>query len=350
MKPLALFLLFVTTISLIVRSYNEKTSVSFTVCVIKNLILYTVWMTVPLILCIGYFFAVGALKDMMDLVIFANQHYIKYEQGIKNIQELWQHTADVLWGMGPIFLLLVGASTLGFIAAVIKKSIDVSQFYLSSLLILASYGAICAQQKFYFYHWGVIVFPVVYLAACATESLSRIFQRNKTPKIFIVPLLMSFLLLSCFCIGYAYPYYLDKVQEAVKYINGSRSREEFVSTFKVEYFNYHWAVDEAIGKWIEANSTPHDLIAVRGFRPGIYAVAHRRSSTRFFWTNWLTDKRRKYRRTEWLAEDLEALKKNPPRYVVTLSGINDGPDSFSYFAGLGYKKKFKLNELTVLER
>jgi hypothetical protein len=131
-------------------------------------------------------------------------------------------------------------------------------------------------------------------------------------------------------------------------LTGSISREEFLAPFVVRN-NTPYAHQEIVGLWIAHHSAEGDLVAVRGFEQAIYAVAGRRSPSRFFWTRWLTEPKRAYRRAEWLAEDRAALLRHPPRYVVVNAHAQDGAASRAYFTP-EYSERFRHGRLVVLER
>ena len=79
-------------------------------------------------------------------------------------------------------------------------------------------------------------------------------------------------------------------------------------------------------------------------------VVHRHHGGRFFWTTFITNPSRAYRREEWLAEDRRSLVEHPPRYVVAFEGIAEGPDSVKMFLELGYHHVKTIAYFTVLER
>jgi hypothetical protein len=113
---------------------------------------------------------------------------------------------------------------------------------------------------------------------------------------------------------------------------------------------FSYARSEVVGDWLRAHTTPDENITVRGFQPEIYAIARRRHIGRFFWTTFLTRESRAYRRPEWLAEDRRDLIEHPPKYVVTLSDIRQGPDSNEFFAELGYHPVEEMGEFTILSK
>jgi hypothetical protein len=102
--------------------------------------------------------------------------------------------------------------------------------------------------------------------------------------------------------------------------------------------------------WIRERSEPDDNILIRGYDAELYALAKRRYRGRFFWTAALTDPRRAYRREEWLAEDLDAIIRDPPRYVVAYPCPDSYLDSASWFEGMGYRVKAAFGSYIILGR
>ena len=134
----------------------------------------------------------------------------------------------------------------------------------------------------------------------------------------------------------------------VRSFAGNATHEEVVANYKLPHLGFWYAHSERIGDWLRDHTTPDDFVAVRGFQPEIYAIARRRYPGRFFWTTFLVSPDRAYRRAEWLEEDRLALANHPPKYVVALSGSQDGPDSVKWFLPLGYVPSVVMGEFTIL--
>jgi len=139
-------------------------------------------------------------------------------------------------------------------------------------------------------------------------------------------------------------------QHAWRWSRGQESREAFTWHFQSPGTDFWFSTSERVGDWLRDHTTPDDLVAVRGFQPEIYAVARRHHGGRFFWTPFLVNPARAYRREEWLREDLNALIAQPPKYVVALTKIPTGPDSVQFFEPLGYRTVTVIHELTIMER
>lgn len=218
-------------------------------------------------------------------------------------------------------------------------------------LLLAGCAAVALQRKFYGYHWGVLAPLMALPPACMADDLSRLGRDQWLGRMSraLAPALMAVLLVLAFTRTEISRKFAHTVSLTAQYVSGRIGREEFLAPFVVDD-NTPYAEQEVVGQWIAARSSPADRIAVRGFEQAIYVVADRRSPTRFFWTRWLTEPRRVYRRRAWLAEDRAALRTDPPRYVVVTSRARHGPASKHYFERLGYVECSRHGRLIVLER
>jgi hypothetical protein len=103
------------------------------------------------------------------------------------------------------------------------------------------------------------------------------------------------------------------------------------------------------GIWLKQHAHPADTLVVRGFEPQIYAGSGLHYTGRFFWTAFLTMSTRLYKRKAWLAEDLAALRNDPPRWAVTLTHSLRGIDSPAWFEKRGYVRRAGIGSFTVLE-
>ena len=56
-------------------------------------------------------------------------------------------------------------------------------------------------------------------------------------------------------------------------------------------------------------------------------MSRRHHGGRFFWTTFLVNPARAYRRDEWFREDMQELLAHPPKYVVALTEAQTGPEA-----------------------
>ena len=114
--------------------------------------------------------------------------------------------------------------------------------------------------------------------------------------------------------------------------------------------NFSHVHSERVARFIRGRASPRDTLAVRGFEPQIYAMSGLHYTGRFYWTTFLTDTRRAYRRAEYRREDAEALRHHPPTFVVAYRRWPDEIDQCRWFAKQGYERIFVAGNLCVLRR
>lgn len=311
----------------------------------------------PIALMIGYFWAVGALSDCVDILIGANRYYVSHEPAPGR---WWQHLILLWLQSWPFSLWIVIVFLIQAVLARKTRSFEVrSRNALAALLLFYAIVSVVFQNKFYGYHWGILVFPGAYVIACSVDDfvrwLSLRWKRygisNNVSK--VLNIVHACIILSLyFDFAWTSPYYSRGVATTFKYLTGSVDEEVFNRQFDLYGIpTYWWGETLRVGRWIAKHSKPDDMIAVRGFEPAIYAISGRRAPTRFFWTSWLTDSTRAYKRIQWLSEDRAALRRGRPRYFVVFNGIQTGTASARYAMSLGYDNEmFSTAHFRVLAR
>ncbi len=296
---------------------------------------------VPPLLAVAYFFALGALPSAIEAVVYANRHNLEHEARFGSTAGVIAHALGVASTAHPLSTLILFVPVLACtVAARRRDTALLGRHALCLALIVAAFASVCVQRKFYWYHWGIVV-PVG--AVAAVQGLKDLVS------IRAAPVLGAVVLAGTYAVTWPARVWAHLAVRSAEYAAGKLPRSDFLREFDLPGF-YDYARDERIGIWIGAHSGPEDLVAVRGFEPAIYAVARRRAPTRFFWTEWLNDSRRAYRRSEWLAEDRTALIARPPRYVVAFDSTSGGPNAPGYFQPLGYEERFRDGSMSVLER
>jgi hypothetical protein len=298
-------------------------------------------------LVLGYFGVKGALPAMKDIVVGANSYYVKHEGGVSGGVD--QHLGYIVRVFAPTSFVLLPGLVVGLGLAIRKKvSGRVETFALGVGLVLAATLAVAMQGKFYLLHWGCLPLPLAYAAvAIAAWALTKARSWVLAP-VFAVVVLLGYRATDLF--ENAYPVQRDTLDASTKYLQGKYDRRAFNMRFQLGFvaFAFHDAYD--VGKWLEAHTTPDDPVTVRGFEPEIYAIAHRRHVGRFFWTTFLTNPARAYRREEWLAEELRDFTEHPPKYVVTIERLHEGLDSAEYHEARGYTRVAAFPGYVILER
>jgi 4-amino-4-deoxy-L-arabinose transferase-like glycosyltransferase len=354
MKPPAAFLLAVVVLAMAVRVYSAAAADRHVRvrAALGSLLLFGAGAAAPLAAVALYFANLGALDELVDLAFHANYHDMIHSGTVAGAGDVLQQFAAFATRTGPWALASLALALVGSVLAVQQRSASLARRYGVALALLVAGGAaIAVQRKFYGYHWGVLVPLIALPLVCLADDLSRV-DRRQVPQLLTrvpMPLLFTLLLAIGFATTDLTQTYATTVGLTARYAAGQIPREQFLTPFVLDN-NTPYAQQEVVGRWIRAHSTPADLIAVRGFEQTVYAVAHRRAPTRFFWTRWLTEPRRSYKRSEWLAEDHAALERNPPRYVVVGERAHDGPASKAHFESRGYVERFRHGRLIVLER
>lgn len=304
----------------------------------------------PLVLVLVYFAAHHALDAMIDVVVGANRYYVTHESSIHGLGDVWQNTLDYYRLYDPLASVLLAA---GFTMAYLhhrRGDVEARNRYLFCFLLgVLGFMAVLMQKKFYGYHWTVVLGPVTALAGCLAVDLERVLgsARERRAVAFVVT---AFVLFLWRLSDAGYHNWYDENAAALGWLTGRIDREEFTTHFSAPWLDYRYHDDELVGLWLKTHSEPTDLVAVRGFEPAIYAVAHRECPGRFFWTTFLTSPFRAYRREEWLAEDAAAFARTPPRYIVTLADQHEGVDAAETYLARGYVFRERIDDLEILER
>ncbi|MBK6693977.1 MAG: glycosyltransferase family 39 protein [Myxococcales bacterium] len=296
---------------------------------------------------LAYFASKAAIGPMLDIVVGANNYYVTHEVGIRSPLEVFVKIAEYSWVYLPIFaglaLALVAQRPRGDAA---KRD----ELRLVLFMLLAGLLAVWMQKKFYLLHWTVLLGPLTATFALALRwALDA--RRPSSLKVHAACLAAVVILHwgSTFTAG-GFGMWRAGAEAALKRYRGQSTALEFGAAFASPAVGFWFDHSQRVGDYLREHTSADDFVAVRGFQPEIYAVAQRRHGGRFFWTTFLVNPARAYRRAEWLAEDLQALEARPPKYVVALTEIKEGPDSPGYFLPLGYAVEVVMGEFTLLRR
>jgi 4-amino-4-deoxy-L-arabinose transferase-like glycosyltransferase len=308
---------------------------------------------------LGYFGAHHALADLQDIVVGANRYYVVHEAGVSSVGDFVAFNRWFLhWAqpLSTVYLLLLAAAF--GVALVQKDKAAAERHVLGAVLVIAAWASVAMQGKFYLGHWSIVAGPTtVVLTNLASDAVawlephisSRRWTRLFAPATRGIAASVALLFFLYMSADDPLTQYARVNAGAISWLVGRTSREDYLGLFNEHGIGGPAKDNEAAAIWVRTHSQPDDNISVRGFQPQIYAVAQRRYAGRFFWTTFLVNPARAYKRAEWLAEDRAVLAKNPPRYVVTVwPGLdNDNPDWWYPF---GYSERARFGDLVVLER
>ncbi len=305
--------------------------------------------TVP-VLVLSYFGAKGALPAMFDIVVGANSFYVKHERGAPALGGI----RDYHWFYFP----LVPALLLYLVYAVVRARRagdrdSMARHLLATAVTGAAYAAVVMQGKYYLLHWSVMIPAFAVIVANAARALAHAIERRGRLWAFapsFLALLGALYALALYPRWQAPRTWWSSTGHAWRWSMGEEPREVFTWHFQSPGAEFWFWTSERVGTWLRDHTTPEDLVTVRGFQPEIYAVAKRHHGGRFFWTTFLTNPDRAYHREAWLREDRDALIARPPKYVVALTHIPQGPDSVEFFEALGYRTATVIYEFTIMER
>lgn len=296
-----------------------------------------------------YFAAVRALPAMIDVVVGANGYYVAHEHAANPLAEAADGSQGYLayYGAPAIGILAAGLVMLWLTSTDERLLARRNQYLLSFALVLAAYAAVAMQMKFYLLHWTPMVLALALLGTVLLRDLL-----THVPESRVATCVPVFLIVGSWLGSQAGRTFFDQQVATVRYLSGLDSRERFTSRFVFPDIHFSYEEAEWVGRWLREHTEPSDFVAVRGFEPEVYAVAARRHSGRFFWTTFLTQPARAYRRAEYLAEDRGAFEGEArPLYFVARrerSVTEEGADSVAYGEGLGYRIELEHGRFVIM--
>ena len=263
----------------------------------------------------AYFTWQGGIYDMIDLLYGFNAHYLQNKPSSTDSAKLW---VSMFWFQdcrvwGSIIFICFNAGIV--LAAWRKEMYTVRRIFAGLLFCLCAAGSVWMQNKFYSYHWGVML---PFLVLCAGYGINECLKYF--PKIAIAAVIGGLIIGYC----YAVPGLNNNVSyqhitvSFWKYVSGYCNRDEYLKSFTGGY-DYKYKPQEKIGTIIKSLALPGDQLMVRGFEPAIYAVSGLRSPSRFFIEIPFIDTGLNYKKLLWLEEHERAYLMHPPRFIVTFS-------------------------------
>ncbi len=355
-KPPAVFVVMIPTSVLVLQAWAREQSMAARVrAVLFDASLFAAAALLPLLLVIARFAAAGALDDLYDVVVRCNAYYREHEVANNASLDLMRESLIGHWRhIFPISLLSLLAVVLGLYAGLRLKDRDLIVRYLiaAAFPVCACMGVI-VQRMYFAYHWGAAYLCWAVPLAFAVDDLVRrgpaLLKRPVAPATFAAAWIG--VLVFCYAgAGNHMAFHLQSMSFNLDYLLGRVGRKEYGEHYMIPGW-YDFPANVAIGDWLREHSRPDQLVAVRSFEPAIYAISERTSKLRFFWTTWITNDRRAYRRKAWLAQDRAQLAANPPDFAIVLDGYREGPDSAAYLAPYGtYLERFRAGQFVVIER
>lgn len=298
---------------------------------------------------LGYLASKCAIAPMVDIVVGANGYYVRHEPGVHSFIDIFDAVWRAVRDFSPPLFVLALAMLAGVIHAVRLGDRERIKLYsVAFVLGLASLAAVGMQGKFYWLHWLPVIGPMCLCACLAVNHLSDVaFARApwRGPAIATAVFLGAYTLTP-----HASAMWLRESKHAFDWIRGEVTLEERRSHFTLHFMAFYYGDSERVAEWLKANSSTGNTVAVRGFHPEIYALSGLRYNGRFFWTHFLVDPRRAYRRLDYLAEDRAVFERSPPRFFISNTDANDGIDSAGWaISNFGYIERARFGKYIILE-
>lgn len=310
---------------------------------------------VPVCATLAYFASKGALGAMRDIVVGANGYYVAHEHAKNPVADGIDGLQGYLAYYSPLSQLFLGGGLfLFFLARRENDAARAARYRLALALFGACTACVASQMKFYLLHWTVVIPGFVLLALEMGTDLSTALTTRAEARPLSARTARAapwVLVLLAFFFSGAGRRFVEQQLAVARYLRGEDSRQWYLGRYSFAPAKFDYAESEWVADYVRERTTEDEPVLVRGFQPEVYAALHRRYPGRFFWTQFLVNPNRAYRREAYLAEDLEAFQKAKPRYVIARHDtpeVNvDHPD---YYLPLGYRVEVEHGHFVILKR
>lgn len=182
------------------------------------------------------------------------------------------------------------------------------------VVLLAVIASVVVQQKFFAYHWGVVVPFVAALFVWGAIQIAG----ARVARVFAI-------VAGVVLIGFAFPpreitnpatTYRAHTISVARYLAGDIDRGEYLAPFTGSFaFDYRRL--EQIGDRLRLSSKAGDTMCVDAFEPVLYTVSGLRCPSRFPWTHLLSSaETAEPYGSEWRRDYTVSLRRSPPTYLV----------------------------------
>ncbi len=208
------------------------------------------------------------------------------------------------------------------------------------LLLLACFGAVALQRRFFIYHFALLLPFIIGTALCSLDNLSPR-QRWLRPAIAVVVVTL------CFVWppkrpGFEGVDYREQATRALRYAAGEATRDEFLASF-VGFDGFDYLASERAGQLIRGRAGEGDTLCVVGYQPVFYLVSGLRCPSRFFATHLVSTGNpfasRPSEPSAYAAEHVARMIEHPPTFMAQRTPLRDG-----------YRPIGQFGEWFVLER
>jgi len=343
-QPKALLPMLVPLAMLVVRARRERRSVGILVRFGGALL------ALPIVV-MTYFACRGALHAAVDVLVFANLHYVTHEHAAHGIRGALHAIALVLRHFGPSAIAITSAALAGMAWARARRRAHSFANHAIALAILATgFASVLLQWKFFLYHWSIAAGGVVLVVANVTVDARRALGSVGRAHL-AAPAVAAATWLAFVRTGNEdFALWRDNALLTVRWARGSIDDDAFAARITRAPGKRDFRDIRNLARWIHDHSKEDDYVLVRGEAAEIYVIADRRAPGRFFWSTFLSSPTRAYRRDDWLGEDARAITEHPPRFVVVRRVVASGPDSAAWFAPRGYQTVRSVGAWLILSR
>ena len=268
---------------------------------------------VPLVLCVAWFIARGALGEWVDV------HLRWVPSSYSQLDAAWLNRVQVLlW----FFTTRQFAPALPFaIGGLIVVRLSP---WRRDVALLAAWAAVAVlgvviQGQFFDYHWHPVQPPLALLAGLGIHQLllwRRTTAPNRTETSQVLTASMSSLAV-LLVIGAA----LSPVVHVYRLGRRLTGLTEVVAYDRTEFgpYGHHGGVFPELVTYLETHSKPDETVVVWGSNAGVNYLSHRASPSPFGYAQPLVDPPSSDLRRRYRDEFIRRLESAPPRYVVALS-------------------------------
>lgn len=298
----------------------------------------------------AYFVVRGGAAAATDVLVGANAQYVVGARTVSSFGDFARACGEVVRWFFPASALVVACVPIVLVAR--RGDADARrETWLAAALLAAAFASVALQLKFYRYHYGLLVGPMVLLLVTAYARTAPRAERAPLARASHAATWPVALALALIASGTPFRHWRLGAQNGVALVTGRIDAERFARQHAVPQLGFDRGVSRAVAAWLRARAAPGDELVVRGFHADVYALSGLRFGGRFFWTSMLTDDGRAYRRDDWLAEDRRAFATRPPRFAVAHARARaDGVASPAFLEGLGYTRAAQFGDLVVFER
>ncbi|MEO8512892.1 MAG: glycosyltransferase family 39 protein [Ignavibacteria bacterium] len=242
---------------------------------IKNILAYSVGLLVPIASVILLYYLSNSLNELIDLQFVQTPLYTKIAYETESTKFITDHIVRLF--TYSVYSPLILFSVIAIIIVIIKKKIDFVNMLLFSWIFSTIFSLII-QWKFYYYHFLVIIPPIVIGTVYGLSLIKENFKLR--------PAIYKPVFIICFFgfIAFGFKPYIENYSTLNDYVSGKKSLNDtyikngFTSDSVFMFSKTLKAVEQ-----VKRDTNPDDGIFVWGFDPLIYYLSGRKCVSRFIY-------------------------------------------------------------------